>query len=100
MSHRYPTKYERSRRTIQQLKDIEKRNKMVTDNRYNTQPSNSAEMFDISATLLKESADGIKVRDGAKVFWLPKSQVEHDLEVGETGIISIPEWLAIKKELV
>jgi len=32
--------------------------------------------------------------------WLPKSQIECDLEVGECGDILVPEWLAKVKGLI
>ena len=34
--------------------------------------------------------------------WLPKSQVylEQDAGVGDTVVFTIPEWLAIEKELI
>lgn len=52
--------------------------------------------------ILRETEQGDE-QDGAYLFaiddqevWLPKSQVE----LVEPGIMEIPEWLAIEKELV
>lgn len=32
--------------------------------------------------------------------WLPLSQVEVDGDVGEYGVVTIPEWLALDKGLI
>ena len=61
----------------------------------------SKDMFEISARVLRQNADTLIITEDEEVYVeLPQSEVEHDLETGETGRIKVPEWLAIKKELV
>lgn len=52
----------------------------------------------------KESDDGLLVElDTGEEVWLPKSQIHANSEVyemGTDGVLIIPEWLAIVKEMV
>lgn len=39
--------------------------------------------------------------DGANEIWIPKSQIKHMEQAGDKDFeIHIPEWLAIKKEII
>jgi len=53
--------------------------------------------------IIKHQTDrAILFYDGVKEVWIPKSQIEEedDYEIGEEATITIPEWLAIDKELI
>lgn len=54
------------------------------------------ELYDFAAEVKGETEKGIRLFDGAKTEWLPKSQV-HD---NEDGTFSIPLWLAEEKGFV
>ncbi len=55
-----------------------------------------ARLCDIAAELRHETAAAYLVFDGAKKVWLPKSQVERN----DDGTFTMPEWLAVEKELI
>lgn len=55
-----------------------------------------SELFDFAGKKIGETNAAIRVDDGTKKVWFPKSQIE---ENGD-GTFTIPEWLAIEKELV
>lgn len=45
--------------------------------------------------------DAIRITDGTKEVWLPKSQIfEKEYDEGILCTVYLPEWLAIEKELV
>lgn len=46
---------------------------------------------------VRETEKAICVRLGKATIWLPKSQVEYD---PKENVVTLPEWLAIEKELV
>lgn len=51
----------------------------------------------------EEGPKDAKGKRRLKVFWLPKSQVECDEpnpKIGKTYTFTMPEWLAVDKELV
>ena len=53
-------------------------------------------LIDIACILKHETPKAYLVDVGNdKPIWLPKSQVEY-----EDGIITMPEWLALEKELI
>lgn len=54
-------------------------------------------LIDITGQILSETERAYFFTDGEKKVWLPKSQVEWD---EEDNTITMPEWLAIEKELV
>ena len=54
------------------------------------------ELVDIAAELRHETEKAFLIFDGAKTVWLPKSQVEQNGD----GTFTMPEWLAIEKELI
>ena len=57
----------------------------------------------ITVEILRETEKAFLVTDGFKEDWIPKSQIDFKSsyttvrEVGETGDLEIPEWLAEKK---
>jgi hypothetical protein len=53
-------------------------------------------VVDITAKLKHETAAAYLVNDGNRDAWLPKSMTENNGD----GTFTIPEWLAIDKELV
>lgn len=65
-------------------------------------PSGHTE-FD-NCVVRKESDNALQVEmDTGEVAWIPKSQIHDNSEVyelGTDGVLIIPEWLAIAKELV
>ncbi len=52
-------------------------------------------LVDIECEVRAETERGVKIFDGDREVWLPKSQVEV-----VDGVATMPEWLAIEKELV
>jgi hypothetical protein len=61
-----------------------------------------SEQIEIAVSIIHTTDAAILVTDdGYREEWIPLSQItdaKHlDLEVGETVVIRIPEWLAIKK---
>jgi hypothetical protein len=52
--------------------------------------------------LAVETEMAINVSDGIGEYWIPKSQLEDDMEHLDNGMVRIviPEWLAIEKEMV
>jgi hypothetical protein len=53
-------------------------------------------LTDIELEIKAETDRAVMVENlKGKVVWLPKSQIEID-----NGVITLPEWLAIEKELI
>lgn len=55
------------------------------------------ELIDLGGEVRHETDKAFLFFDGAREVWLPKSQVEWD-EKG--AIMTMPEWLAVEKELI
>jgi len=56
--------------------------------------------IEITGQIKYETDKAILLFDGKKEVWVPKSQIE-DMEREKNMItITIPEWLAIEKELI
>ena len=55
-----------------------------------------AKLFDFAAEKKHETENAFLVNDGTKDVWLPKTFTEDNGD----GTFTIPEWLAIEKELV
>ncbi len=56
---------------------------------------------EITGTVLIETELAIRADCGLDTpVWLPKSQLEDWPDIGDTGEILIPEWLAEEKELI
>ena len=56
--------------------------------------------FDLE--LVAETPKAICISDGINEGWIPKSQLEDDIEYLQDGLVHIilPEWLAKNKELI
>ena len=56
------------------------------------------EMLEFEGEVVRETDAAFLFRcdDDGEEYWLPKSQCEWD----DLGTMSIPKWLAVKKELV
>lgn len=55
-----------------------------------------SDLVDISAELRHETPNAYLIHDGDRQVWVPKSLVDHDGRITFT----MPEWLAIEKELI
>ena len=53
-------------------------------------------LVDISAQIRGETERGLKLFDGARTEWVPKSQVENNGD----GTFAMPEWLAKDKGFI
>lgn len=62
----------------------------------------SDESTEVHIGILRETDLAFQVTDGETTAWLPKSQIEEEigLNVGEDTTITIPEWLALEKDLI
>lgn len=56
------------------------------------------DLIDIAAKLVGETDKAFRIDDGGKQgpVWVPKSQVENNGD----GTFTMPEWVALEKELV
>ena len=55
-----------------------------------------SKLINIAATKRHETEAAYLIHDGTREVWLPKSQVEQNPD----GTFTMPEWLAIEKELI
>lgn len=53
-------------------------------------------LIDIACQILNETEKAYRINDGAKIEWVPKSQVEDNKD----GSITMPEWLAKEKGFI
>lgn len=53
-------------------------------------------LIDIACKILNETDKAIRIDDGTKKEWLPKSQIEDNKD----GTVTMPEWLAIEKGFI
>ena len=58
--------------------------------------SKSYRFYDFAGTKLRETQEAILIDDGTKRVWFPKSMIEENND----GTFTVPEWLAIEKEIV
>lgn len=58
------------------------------------------EMYEFTATLKAETELAIRIFDGGRFHWLPKSQIEYDKGLDKQVEISCPEWLAKEKGII
>jgi hypothetical protein len=61
--------------------------------------------IEVTIVILGKTPQALRVTDGVTTDWIPKSLIEEDTrldsyEIGQTYEITIPEWLALKKELI
>lgn len=54
-------------------------------------------LIDIDGEVVGETDLAYRFNDGAKMVWLPKSQVEWNIDY---QTMTMPEWLAMDKELI
>jgi hypothetical protein len=54
------------------------------------------DLVDISGEIRARTARAIQFYDGERTVWLPLSQIE----INDDGTITMPEWLAMEKELI
>ena len=57
-------------------------------------------VVDVTGEIHGETERAVRFFDGDRTVWLPKSQIEISEEGDGTVTVSMPEWLAIEKELV
>ena len=55
-----------------------------------------SELFDLAAEIKGETDKAIRLFDGKKTEWVPKSQVEDNGD----GTFTMPEWLAKEKGFI
>lgn len=55
-----------------------------------------SDLFDVEATLLHSTEDGLLLDDGSTKAWVPKSLVQDNGD----GTFAMPEWLATEKGFV
>ena len=55
-----------------------------------------SELFDMAGKKLGETDKAIRLSDGIKTEWVPKSQVEDNGD----GTFTMPEWLAKEKGFI
>lgn len=53
-------------------------------------------LFDLAAQLVDESDKAVRLFDGTKTEWMPKSQAQDNGD----GTWTIPEWLAKEKGFI
>ena len=56
----------------------------------------AANMAEIEAELVDQDEGRYLINDGSVQVWVPKSLVEHT----DDGFFTMPEWLAIREDLV
>jgi hypothetical protein len=54
------------------------------------------DIIEIAAVKKGETKNAYRIDDGAKLEWVPKSQVEEN----DDGTFSMPEWLAQEKGFI
>lgn len=55
-----------------------------------------SELFDMAAKKIGETSKAIRLDDGTKTEWVPKSQIEDNGD----GTFTLPEWLAKEKGFI
>lgn len=60
-----------------------------------------SKLVDIEVEVIDEREKAWRVHDGKKAVWVPKSEVEIEITRGDRyGVLTLPEWLAMEKELI
>ena len=54
------------------------------------------ELYDFAGHIKHETPSGLLIDDGLDKYWLPKSLTQDNGD----GTFTIPEWLAIEKEMI
>jgi hypothetical protein len=60
----------------------------------------ASDLIDVSAMLRGETDKAVRIFDGTKEVWLPKSQVEVERGTAGRVTVTMPFWLAHDKGLV
>ena len=62
----------------------------------------SNEMVEVTVTILRDrgSENAILVEYDGNEIWIPRSQIECDLDEGETGEILLAEWKAEEEDMI
>jgi len=58
--------------------------------------SGKSDLVDVHGEVRGGTDKAIMFHDGDQTVWLPRSQIE----INDDGTVTMPEWLAIEKELV
>lgn len=59
--------------------------------------SGRSDLVDIEGEVREPGTDlAIRFYDGQRTVWLPRSQIE----IGDDGTVTMPEWLAMEKGLI
>ena len=63
---------------------------------------NYDEVIEVIVDVKKETEKAFLVFDGSTEAWIPKVLIENidDCVVGKSSYITIPEWIALEKELI
>jgi len=59
-----------------------------------------SKLVDIAVQVKYETKAAYLINDGDKDIWIPKSQCELHFEPNKSAILTLPEWLALDKELI
>ncbi len=62
--------------------------------------SERVDLVDVTVKLKHETKAAWLVSDGDRDVWLPKSQCELEHGKDMVCIVTMPEWLAVEKELI
>jgi hypothetical protein len=54
------------------------------------------ELVDVAGEIRAQTEKAIHFYDGSRTVWLPRSQIE----INDDGTVTMPEWLALDKELI
>lgn len=59
--------------------------------------SGRSDLIEIACTFIHQTDGAVLIHDGARRVWLPKSAIEIDRAA---GTVTLPESLALEKELI
>ena len=59
-----------------------------------------SDLVDVACVLKHETKAAWLINDGDRDVWLPKSQCEVEVMDDKSCIVTLPEWLALEKELI
>ncbi len=54
------------------------------------------ELVDLNGTITAQTDKAVMFSTGDRKVWLPRSQIE----INDDGTVTMPEWLALDKELI
>lgn len=76
--------------------DMGTRNDHILKRRRVATVAEDRDMVEIAGEIVRETDAAILFDDGTQKVWLPLSQIE----INDDGTVSMPEWLAMEKELI